>query len=186
MASMGVQVPNDPDRYALFTRVCEHLCAASPLYVEFGVYRGRTLWWWSQHLPTPAARFVGFDSFQGLPQAWTTSTPKGAFAVEEIPQLPDPRVSLVPGWFAHTLPQWEPPRNDQLIVNIDCDLYSSAAAALTWVEHHARPGTLIYFDDLFDHDEELRALWEWAQRCPMTLVPLRMARWGQHLLLECR
>jgi hypothetical protein len=187
MTSLGARVPNDPDRYALFTRVCDHLtAAAAPLYVEFGVYRGRTLGWWSRHLATPGARFVGFDSFRGLPRDWTPDTPGGAFTVEEPPCLPDPRVSLVPGWFEDTLPNWQPPAHDRLIVNIDCDLYSSTVEALRWVERHARVGTMVYFDDLFDHDHELRALWEWMDRCPLTLVPLRMARWGQHLLIECR
>ena len=72
------------------------------------------------------------------------------------------------------------------MVNVDCDLYSSSREVLDWLEAHLRPGTLVYFDDLFDHDAELRAVWEWVDEHQDAVRPLSMARWGQHLLLEYR
>jgi hypothetical protein len=156
------------------------------LYLEFGVYRGRTLTWWSQHLTMSTARLVGFDSFEGLPEDWQHDVPKGWFNVGAPPVLDDPRVSLVAGWFDQTLPGWELPEHDQLIVNIDCDLYSSTSCVLRWLTPHLRPGSLVYFDDLLDPDDELRALREWIHTPDSRAIPVAMARWGQHMLFEWR
>jgi|GEM_PF-1347924 hypothetical protein len=184
--SVPIPVPNLPDRFALFTEAIHRIGGAHPLYLEFGVYRGRTLRWWSSHLTLPTARLVGFDSFMGLPEDWRFDAPRGWFDPGELPQFDDPRISLVVGWFEQTLPCWEPPAHDQLIVNIDCDLYASATCVLTWLDRHLLPGTLIYFDDLADRDNELRALWEWLARHGPHVIPLAMARWGQHMLFEFR
>ena len=184
LSRTATEVPNLADRFALFEEALRRVHGTHPLYVEFGVYRGRTLRWWSQHLALPTARFVGFDSFEGLPHAWGSYAPTGWFAAGGLPQFDDARVSLVAGWFDRTLPCWEPPAHDQLIVTIDCDLYSSTTCALTWLERHLRARTLIYFDDLLDRDDELRALREWIDRFGPRIHPLAMARWGQHLLIE--
>ncbi len=179
-----VAVPNLADRFALFTEAICRIQGSHPLYLEFGVYRGRTLRWWSQHLTLPTARLVGFDSFEGLPEDWRLGASRGWFNAGGPPTFDDPRVSLVVGWFDQTLPSWEPPAHDQLIVNLDCDLYSSTACVLAWLERYSRPGTLVYFDDLLDRDDELRALQEWIARDGPRIVPLAMARWGQHLLIQ--
>ena len=39
------------------------------LYLEFGVFRGRTIRYWSRKLRHPETRLHGFDSFEGLPDA---------------------------------------------------------------------------------------------------------------------
>jgi hypothetical protein len=52
------------------------------------------------------------------------------------------------GWFDQTVPAFDMPPHDQLIVNIDSDLYSSAVVVLTKLEPFLVPSTLIYFDDL--------------------------------------
>lgn len=129
--SIAAPVPNLPDRFALFGEAVRRVQGQRPLYLEFGVFQGRTLRWWTQHLTTPEARFVGFDSFEGLPEDWRADSPKGWFNAGGLPRFDDARVSLVPGWFDQTLPCWEPPGHDQLIVNVDCDLYSSTASVLT-------------------------------------------------------
>ncbi|MHC1563058.1 TylF/MycF/NovP-related O-methyltransferase [Actinomycetospora sp. C-140] len=183
---MEAHVPNRGDRFDVFAEIVDRLRSPRPLYLEFGVHEGRTLQWWSEHLATPGARFVGFDSFDGLPNDWHQDAPAGSFATGIVPRFDDPRVEIVPGWFSDTLPGRELPEHDELVVNVDCDLYSSTREVLDWLEAHLRPGTLVYFDDLFDHDAELRAVWEWVEEHPETVRPLSMARWGQHLLLEYR
>jgi hypothetical protein len=40
------------------------------LYLEFGVFQGRSIGRMAERFPHPAARFVGFDSFEGLPEDW--------------------------------------------------------------------------------------------------------------------
>ena len=186
IAGLEVRVPNRADRFAVFAEIIAGLDAARPLYLEFGVHEGRTLRWWSEHLTRSGARFVGFDSFDGLPEDWHDDAPAGSFRVPAVPEVDDPRVEIVPGWFEDTLPGRELPDHDALVVNVDCDLYSSARVVLDWLEDHLRPGTLVYFDDLFDHDAELRAVWEWVASHPDSVRPLAMARWGQHLLVEYR
>jgi len=184
LADLGTRVPNLPDRFAVFDEAIARVGGVRPLYLEFGVYRGRTLRYWASHLPAAQARFVGFDSFEGLPEDWQPNAQAGSFSVGTPPQVPDPRVSFVVGWFDRTLPGYEPPDHDQLVVNLDCDLYSSTRCVLDWLTPRLRPGTLVYFDDLFNRDHQWRALREWLAHDQVDARPLAMARWGHHLLFE--
>src|ERR1700761_7111976 len=53
------------------------LAPAEGLILEFGVASGRTI----RHLAAQTARRIsGFDSFQGLPEAWRTGFERGRFA----------------------------------------------------------------------------------------------------------
>jgi hypothetical protein len=85
--------------------------------------------------PHPDSRFVGFDSFQGLPEDWRQRR-AGYFSTDgQVPQIDDPRVQFVVGWFHQTLPDWlrqHPlPADQQVVVHIDSDLHSSALCVLT-------------------------------------------------------
>jgi hypothetical protein len=153
------------------------LDAPNPLYLEFGVWEGWSLRWWVEHLKTPGARFVGFDSFEGLPEQWRPDYPPGTFDVQGAPPpITDPRVSFQVGWFNETLAKFEMPEHDQLFVNIDCTLYSSTAVVLEWLEPHLRPGDLIYFDELAEYDHELRAFFEHCERTKLNLEPISQSR----------
>lgn len=184
LAKPGRHVPNLKDRFAVFDAALERVHGAQPLYLEFGVYRGRTIRYWASKLREPGARFVGFDSFEGLPEDWQSGAGRGSFSVGTPPTIDDPRVSFVVGWFDETLPTFEPPEHDQLIVNLDCDLYSSSMCVLEWLATRMPPGTLVYFDDLFNRDHQWRALCEWLEGSGRRAVPLAMARWGHHMLFE--
>ncbi len=184
LADTRSHVPNLPDRFAVFDEAIRRVRGSQPLYLEFGVYRGRTLRYWTAKLSSPSARFVGFDSFQGLPEDWQANAQAGSFSVGSPPAIDDPRVSFVVGWFDETLRSYEPPSHDQLIVNLDCDLYSSTRRVLEWLTPHLRPGTLVYFDDLFNRDHQWRALREWLDGGGSAALPVAMARWGHHLLFE--
>lgn len=184
LAGLRRETPNLPDRFALFDEAMGRLTGSRPLYLEFGVYRGRTLRYWTAHVHLPDARFVGFDSFEGLPEDWQPDAQRGSFAVGGPPQIDDPRVSFEVGWFDKTLPGWQPPPHDQLVVNIDCDLYSSTRCVLEWLTPHLEPGTLVYFDDLFNRDHQWRALMEWVADGGAAAQPVAMARWGHHMLFQ--
>lgn len=184
------QLPGQPrpdlvgTRQELFARALANVTGERPLYLEFGVYEGDSFRWWLRHLTAPAARFVGFDSFQGLPEDWRPDQQQGRFRTDGPPDVGDSRASFVVGWFDETLPTFTPPGHDQLVVVIDCDLYSSTAVVLSWLEPHLRPGTLIYFDELPDRDHEMRAFFESLGRSGRKVTPLGIANGGLHWLLR--
>jgi hypothetical protein len=168
----------------LFAEAVRRVTGERPLYLEFGVFEGRSMRWWSEHLQQPGARLVGFDSFQGLPEDWRPGMDRGHFSVDGVPAVDDPRVSFVKGWFDETLPSFQLPEHDQLVVNVDCDLYSSADTVLRTIEPHLVPGTLIYFDELPDRDHEWRAFTESLARTGQHVRPIGYARGGVHWLFE--
>ncbi len=170
--------------FDLFAVALARAEGSRPLYLEFGVYKGRSMRWWSEHLTAPDAQLVGFDSFEGLPEDWRPGLPSGHFQTGRAPAIDDPRVRFVEGWFDDTVPGFVLPEHDQLIVNIDCDLYSSAATVLRALEPHLVPGTLIYFDELPDRDHEMRALFESLARSGRTVEPIGFARGGLNWLFR--
>ncbi len=93
-------------------------------------------------------------------------------------------MSFVAGWFDETLPSFAIPAHDQLIVNVDSDLYSSARTVLDWVAPHMTPGSLLYFDELSDRDHELRALHEAIAETELHLQPIAAGGGGTHFLFE--
>jgi hypothetical protein len=173
------------DRFTVFREALPRISGDAPLYLEFGVFQGETLRWWSRHLRQPAAHLVGFDSFVGLPETWRPGFDAGEFATPgSVPEIADERVELVKGWFEDTLPSFELPPHDQLVVNVDSDLYTSARTVLTWVAPFLQSGSLIYFDELADRDHELRALKELLSATDVELRPLAAGAGGAHFLFE--
>jgi hypothetical protein len=173
-----------PDRDALFVAAASAVRGRAPLYLEFGVYEGASLRRWAGLLDQPGARLVGFDSFEGLATDWRPGFEAGAFRVPGPPAIADPRVSFEIGMFAETLPSFAVPDHDQLIINIDCDLFASTEAALAWAEPHIRVGTIIYFDELPDRDHELRAFREHLDRTGRRVQALGIAGGGLHWLFR--
>ncbi|MBI2953459.1 MAG: hypothetical protein HYY30_04035 [Chloroflexi bacterium] len=141
--------------------------------LEFGVWRGeslRTL----VHLNThPDSMFFGFDSFEGLPEDWTSTFQKGHFSTGGVPpNIGDPRVKFVVGWFNRSLPRFIESNCDlvesvesgdrQLFVHFDADLFSSTLYLLTalsiyFAEYH------FVFDEFLG--DECRALGYAAKAC---------------------
>jgi O-methyltransferase len=134
-------------------------------YVEFGVYEGASIRQWCALNQNARSRFFGFDSFEGLPEDWHSGKRKGAFSTGGmVPKITDPRLSFIPGWFQHSLRIFMDsysPRN-QLVVHVDCDLYSSTLYCLTTLDPLISPGTLILLDDFFDALHVYRALTDYC------------------------
>lgn len=121
-------------------------------YLEFGVSTGESFRWWVDATDNPDARFVGFDTFEGIPEAWG-SQPIGTYAAEgRAPEIEDPRADFVVGRFEDSLPTWtpEPALRHPLVVHLDADLYSSTTTALEWLRPHLEAGDLLIFDELLD------------------------------------
>lgn len=174
------------DRTSLFEEALKRVSGNAPLYLEFGVWEGESLRWWTRNLTNPDARFHGFDSFEGLPERWNQFVGPGDFALEATPSFDDSRVALEVGWFSDTLPTFDVPQHDQLIVNIDSDLYSSAVEVMRYLEPYLVPGTLIYFDEFADRDHELRAFKEFLARTGHQVEAIGFAGGGFHWLFEIK
>jgi Methyltransferase domain len=172
------------DDFAVFEIARHKIVGQAPLYLEFGVYEGRSMRWWSRNLSQPDAKLVGFDSFEGLPEDWSPWLRAGVFSTNGPPQMDDSRVSFQIGWFEETLPRFTIPDHDQIVLNVDCDLYSSASTVLRWAEPFLRPGSLIYFDEFPDRDHERKAFNELCERSSLQFKPVAVARSGANWLFE--
>jgi hypothetical protein len=152
-------------REQLFDVIARSISDRPVLYLEFGVFHGESLRYWSQLLRNPKAHLHGFDSFEGLPEAFTLLFPKGHLTTRgQMPQIDDPRVKFFKGWFQDTLPHYVAPPHEVLVINIDSDLYSSAAYVLNNLAPLMVPGTYLYFDEFADEDHEMRAFEEFIEK----------------------
>jgi macrocin-O-methyltransferase TylF-like protien len=134
-------------------------------YLEFGVFEGASIAQWSALNQNPGSRFLGFDSFEGLPEDWHSGKRRGAFTTGgKVPEIADPRVSFVAGWFQKSLRGFVAscrPQN-QIVIHLDCDLYSSTLYCLTTLDPVISSGTLIVLDDFFDALHVYRALTDYC------------------------
>jgi hypothetical protein len=147
-------------------------------YLEFGVAGGDSLRKWLNINQYPESRFFGFDTFEGLPENWLADRPKGSFSAKgEAPPIPDPRVRFVKGLFQETLPgflKWFKPRN-QLVVHIDCDLFTASLYALMALDRLMPKGTVILFDEFLPKDE-FAAFHTYSETCYRTWEVLAARR----------
>ena len=155
-----------PNRSAVFGAVAGRVRDKQVLYLEFGVFRGASMRYWSSALTHPDARLHGFDSFEGLPEDFDVDGPhvKGTFDVKgEIPQIDDSRVEFFRGWFDKVLPTYQLPEHEVLVIVLDADLYSSTQYVLHHLRPFMKPGTFIYLDDMSRPDHEPRAFEEFVK-----------------------
>lgn len=133
---------------------------------EFGVYRGGTINYIAKRLRDRTVH--GFDSFQGLPEAWSggsNNSQAGMFSTGG--KLPSVRnnVRLHVGLFTESLPRWLAEHSGPMaLVHIDCDLYSSTKSIFSHLVDRFVPGTVIVFDEYFNYpnwrQHEFRAFQE--------------------------
>jgi hypothetical protein len=133
-------------------------------YLEFGVFQGWSMKQWLEINTHGDSRFVGFDTFTGLPESWMKGRPAGHFNVNgNLPDLHDSRLRFVRGLFQETLPGFiRTFRNErQLVVHIDCDLYSSTLFCLASLHPYMPPGTILIFDEFYDVMHEFAGFHEY-------------------------
>jgi hypothetical protein len=169
LKSEGLVVPKRVESRAdVYDQLINAVRDQPVLYLEFGVWQGRSIRYWSERLRHPEACFHGFDSFEGLPESWNMLYKKGLFSTNgQPPQIDDPRVKFFKGWFEDTLPTYRPPQHDQLVINVDADLYSSTKFVLNALRAYISIGTYIYFDEFCDRNNELRAFDEFLAETNM-------------------
>jgi hypothetical protein len=139
-------------------------CSVEGLTLECGVYFGRSLRLIAAATPGPVH---GFDSFQGLPEAWNAAEGAGAYSTAgRLPNIAG-NVTLHAGWFADTLPAFFARHAGPVrLLHVDCDLYSSTRTVLEHAGPRLVPGSVVVFDDLLGYpgyeQHELRALEEFT------------------------
>jgi hypothetical protein len=125
--------------------------AVSGHYLEFGVFSGGTI----RHIArcAPSKTIHGFDSFEGLPGAWTGfGLGQRAFSrSSRLPRVPA-SVTLHKGWFNETLGTWRSAHPGPVaFAHIDCDLYSSTVDILDALADRLQTGSVIVFDEYFNY-----------------------------------
>jgi hypothetical protein len=144
------------------------------LFIELGVCTGKTINFIAAL--NPYQTVYGFDSFEGLPEAWIRNDlniPAGAFSLINPNELPPVlnNVKLIKGWFKNTLAEFSndpPPNIPVAFLHIDSDLYSSAATAFEYLGKRIQPGTIIVFDEFYNfpsfEDHEFKAFQEFLSK----------------------
>lgn len=132
------------------------------LVVELGVRHGTSIDFIAARV---GDRIVhGFDSFEGLPEAWG-ALPTGAYSTHgERPEVAS-NVVLHAGWFAETLAPFVASHDGPVrFMNVDCDLYSSTREVFAAFGPRLVDGTVVVFDEYLCNpgwqDEEHRAFVE--------------------------
>lgn len=123
------------------------------LFLEFGVYKGDSI----NRLAAlrPDVHWYGFDSFEGLPEAWTLGSRKGAFDIGgTLPPVRD-NVVLTKGFFAETLPRFVAQHRNEKVafLHIDCDLYSATKTIFDHLGDMLQQGCIIVFDEYFNYPD---------------------------------
>lgn len=150
--------------FGVGANVLRHALAAATgpgLVLEFGVRRGTSI----AVLAQDAGQDVhGFDSFEGLPEAWVNA-PAGVLTTGgALPAVPA-NVHLHAGWFEDTLPPFLAAHPGPVrLANIDSDLYSSARTVLRALADRLPSGAVLVFDEMIGNrtwrDDEYRAFQE--------------------------
>jgi O-methyltransferase len=134
-------------------------------YFEFGCHGANTMrmaWKHTRHLHDWT--FVGFDSFEGLPEIAAidrqTIWRKGRLATSEehfvrlvtSAGMPRERLKTVKGFYDESLTEELKARllpAKAAMIYIDCDLYQSTVPVLRFIKDFLQPGTVIVFDDWY-------------------------------------
>lgn len=124
-------------------------CMNKGLVLEFGVRFGTSI---RQIAEIFKSKIHGFDSFEGLPEAWH-NTPKNFYSTfGEIPSTPE-NVTLHEGLFSKSLPLFLQHHKDKIkFINIDCDIYSSTKTVLDLLSNQIVPGSIILFDEYIGNE----------------------------------
>jgi hypothetical protein len=96
-----IKTKSYPDNLSLLGAAI-NLAKKDGLFIEFGVYSGKTINFISSKIDNT---IYGFDSFEGLPEDWRDGYEKGHFKMEKLPEVRE-NVKLIKGWFDETLPQF--------------------------------------------------------------------------------
>ena len=117
-------------------------------YLEFGVYKGTSINFFSKHVNT----IYGFDSFEGLKEDWAGyELQKGYFSLNRKPPKLNKNVIPVVGWVQDTLvPFLEKHKPEINFLHLDMDTYESTKFVLTKIKPYLVKNCIIAFDELYN------------------------------------
>jgi len=178
IAEQRGRIPTFEHIYDFYRHVHDEVCGGTAIdFLEFGVCTGHSIGFWSQINRDPQSRFIGFYSFEGLPEDWTRNYPKSSLDVGgAVPQIDDERVSFVKGWFQNTLPGFLngfTPRS-RLVVHSDSYLYSSTLFTLASLDKLLLPGVVVIFDDFSMATHVFRAFADYRSAFMRSAHPVAM------------
>ena len=127
----------------------EELQHAAIDYLEFGVSGGSSFRWWLEHNSNTESKFFGFDTFEGLPEAFGPFE-KGSMAVAlESLGITDTRASFYKGLFQETLVPFleEYKSNKRKLIHMDADIFSATIFSLSQLYRTLNEGDIILFDE---------------------------------------
>jgi len=152
-------------REKLWTEAVRYIGDLDIIFMEFGVWKGDSIKFFSKLIQSEKSKLYGFDSFEGLPEQWRGKD-VGHFSTQgKIPVIDDNRVSFIKGWFQDTLPEFidiigNESNGKVFLVHFDADLYSSTLFVLYTLAQKIKEFYFI-FDEFSGH--ELRALYNFIQ-----------------------
>lgn len=160
------------------------------LYLEFGVYEGNSMRWVAQHNKNRASGFVGFDSFDGLPEKFQNFG-HGFLGIAEVPDFDDLRVDLWEGLFQQTVGAFI--RCDALLTDarqkvilMDADCYSGTMYALVLLAAVLKGGDIIIFDEFAHPDHEYKALRDFVRCTGIQLECIGATDFYYHVAFQVR
>jgi hypothetical protein len=184
--SKTIALPRRSDSKAqVFEAAACELRDCQVLYLEFGVAFGDSIRAWSQLLRNPGSILHGFDSFEGLPEAWDGHEKGDISAGGVVPTIDDDRVTFFKGWFSETLAHYIPPKYERLFINCDADLYSSTRTVLAHFLPHIQQGVYLYFDEFQSHEHEMKAFDEFLAETGLQFEVVAATRGLEHVLFRC-
>ncbi len=150
-------------RYKLYEYVINREKLDEIYYLEFGVAQGYSFKWWVKNIKNTKSRFVGFDTFSGLPENWSTLHKKGSMSAS-VPDINDKRCVFKVGLFQETLPGFLKEFNSNLrtIIHMDADIYSATLYVLTSLSRILKKGDIIFFDEFNVPKHEFKAFTEFV------------------------
>jgi len=153
-------------KFEYYSFINNEIISNEPItYLEFGVYKGKSITTWAKLNKNDSSVFYGFDTFTGLPEDWNSDFKKGAFSLEgDIPKLDDPRIHLIKGFFQETLRPFLQTfeRDKRLIIHLDADLYSSTMFCLSALDNILKSGDILMFDEFSHPTDEFKAFIDWC------------------------
>lgn len=130
--------------------------------IEFGVAHGDSTRWWLKNVKNPNFRYIGFDTFSGLPNNWVRNgyvyLDVNSFNNNGIPPIKniDNRAEFIVGNVLDKSQEISTAMQGDInkIILFDMDLYEPSKFAFAEILQLLNSGDIIYFDQAFDSSNE--------------------------------